>query len=405
MTLTEASYWTKKGGIIVGVAILFVLGIWQLVAFLYPGPKLPDKYIIANNGCGKVYPPSLTGLPLEVNFENLEIETETGKYPGLPKIVNVYKYEVSPDLGVMDIAKSLAKSLGFDPETIRREGQTAYIFTNTAKGKIMVVETRNQNFTISTNLSYFQPSSSSIIDVNSITSSAKSLITGLGIMPSNIDESKTITRYLLVTSQNNLQETASRIDADVLRIDYVKTKAIVVIEEEYLESRELGAFLQKELANAPKQRLQSDGKNIVVRAYNVPLVTEKPSQSNIFIVLAGAERYTTAKDSLLFFNYTNWPISEAPCGTYELIGEENAVQKIKTGNGYLVSLKLDGALTLDTVPADTVVTSLRVFDISLAYLDTSYEQEFLQPVYVFTGEANTSYGKADFVIYVPAIKY
>lgn len=103
-------------------------------------------------------------------------------------------------------------------------------------------------------------------------------------------------------------------------------------------------------------------------------------------------------------NYINWPVSENPCGTYKLIGEDQAIQRIKEGKGYLVHTHLKGTNPLSPLPANIEINKLRVFEISLAYLDTENLQEFLQPVYVVRGEAETTHGTGEFIVYVPAIE-
>ncbi|MFA6754784.1 MAG: hypothetical protein WCR68_03080, partial [Candidatus Dojkabacteria bacterium] len=133
MTLTEASFWTKRLGVILGVLV----GIFSIVAIIITSvstPPPPPEYLTANYACterkeeflaSKLVIPS---LEVNSNSEGLfEIQTETGKVNTLSnlKIINVHKYkEKLQQLDNQIKAKTIASALGFDPDAIYRKGTT-----------------------------------------------------------------------------------------------------------------------------------------------------------------------------------------------------------------------------------------------------------------------------------------
>jgi hypothetical protein len=405
MTLTEAGYWTKKGGIIFLLFAGFVIVVWQVSALLNPEPKIPKKYIIANKQCSEDELPPIT-LPkksLKVNWDNVELETETGDYPDLPRIVNVYEYDYKGGtLGAREISQDIANTFGFDPEGIRKKSNNEFIFLDRDNDKNLIVESTNQNVYFEQDVNISEglelESEEEVKDING------KVYTSNDLDIKDYDLDLTLIRYLVETN-DGFNETGARVGSDVARADLFRMRQLIAVEEKYIDSKELGDYLRKVLPESPQQKIENDeGKKIKVRTYSVHVVPQKPYESNVFSIFKGKQVNQPNGEDLIQINYTNWPIGDTPCGTYELIGEEQAIENMKTGNAYMAYINTKGANTLTPPPGDLEVNSLRVFDISISYLDTIEVQEFLQPVYVIEGEANTNKGIAEFIIYVPAVK-
>lgn len=405
MTLTEAAYWSKKAAVLFVAFIVIIFVIWQIANLISPKPKIPEKYLVPNELCQEGPLPALQIYPLSVpvNFMNLEIETATGRYPDLPKIVNVYKIEYrGGSLAARDMAISIAKSWNFDETSIKRKSSNEYLFENTTNGKTIIVENSNQHIDLTTNMG-FVPAKNEVPDNSVLIESAKRTLTNEALFPKTIDTDLTRVTYM-VKGPTGFNTTASRITAHAGRIDFFKSKELIAVEEQYINSKELGDFLREKLPDSPKRRIKIDDKEVEVHSYSVPLVPDKPYSSNIYITLANSKVNPPKYESVFELHYINWPISEEACGTYKLMGETEAIQRIKEEKAYLVHLHLKGTNPLDPLPAGVEISKLKVYEISVAYLDTAALQEYLQPVYVVRGEAETTFGTGEFIIYVPAIE-
>jgi len=405
MTLTEASYWTRKGGVLGGAGIIGIVLLWQAINLISPGPKIPEKYLVPNNECGILPAITLSSLDIPADFSNIEIETETGQYPDLPKIVNVYQFE--PTAGQLDARTSaitIAEAFGFSPDTITRPSYSEYSFQNQTLGRTLIVETSNNNFTITTDLSLIR-TTSEVPDPDLAKQIAMRYLSQFNVDSSIIDETLSQVTYFTIGAGNVPTPTNSRIEAKFVRIDLYKKIELVSVEEQYIKSKELGQYLNDILPESPTKRVTSESGQVILHYFSVPIISDKPYTSNINLAIKGNKMYGGNVDDLISARNINWPLIQTPCGTHSLIGEDMAIERVKNEGGYLVDLTFAGAEHNSPLPNDISITSFRVFDISLAYLDTVAKQDYLQPIYVVEGEAQTNQGTANFIIYVPAIDY
>lgn len=112
----------------------------------------------------------------------------------------------------------------------------------------------------------------------------------------------------------------------------------------------------------------------------VDVVAPSSSKGLISAVLA-----LQREDSKQFvsLNYNYFPVDLERSAVYPLIGVAEAWQRLQKGGGFIAGVK----------PNTTNVT---IRDITLQYYDSDTPQQFMQPVYVFTGDP-------DFVGYVSAV--
>jgi len=91
------------------------------------------------------------------------------------------------------------------------------------------------------------------------------------------------------------------------------------------------------------------------------------------------------EDDKQFVNldYNYYPVEQDTSAVYPLIGVAEAWKRLQAGQAYIVAAKATAAI-------------VTVRDVSLKYYDADSPQQFLQPVYVFSGDEN-------FVAYVPAV--
>lgn len=91
------------------------------------------------------------------------------------------------------------------------------------------------------------------------------------------------------------------------------------------------------------------------------------------------------EDARQFVNlsYNYFPVDTTRFASYPLIGVAEAWQRLQKGQGFIAGVKQN-------------TTNVTIRDITLRYYDADTPQQFMQPVYVFTGDP-------DFAGYVPAV--
>lgn len=91
------------------------------------------------------------------------------------------------------------------------------------------------------------------------------------------------------------------------------------------------------------------------------------------------------EDDKQFVNldYNYYPVDLERYASYPLIGVAEAWQRLQKGSAYFASARASA-------------TSVAIREVTLAYYDSETPQQFLQPVYVFSGDP-------EFVAYVPAL--
>ncbi|MFH2085736.1 MAG: hypothetical protein ABII21_03060 [bacterium] len=122
-----------------------------------------------------------------------------------------------------------------------------------------------------------------------------------------------------------------------------------------------------------------------VNLYRAPVdgvdVVAPHSDSGLITGILALQREDERQFVNLDYNY--YPVDLDRSAVYPLIGVAEAWQRLQKGTGFIAGVK----------PNTTNVT---IRDITLQYYDADMPQQFMQPVYVFTGDP-------DFVAYVPAV--
>ncbi len=113
---------------------------------------------------------------------------------------------------------------------------------------------------------------------------------------------------------------------------------------------------------------------------NVEVVAPSSKQGLITGILA-LQREDQRQFVSLKYNY--FPVDLTRSAVYPLIGVAEAWQRLQKGQGFIAGVK-------------QTTTNVVIRDIKLQYYDADTPQQFMQPVYVFTGDP-------DFVGYVPAV--
>ena len=419
MTLTEASFWTKRLGVILGVLV----GIFSIVAIIITSvstPPPPPEYLTANYACterkeeflaSKLVIPS---LEVNSNSEGLfEIQTETGKVNTLSnlKIINVHKYkEKLQQLDNQIKAKTIASALGFDPDAIYRKGTTDYIWTDSTNSRSLDIDASTLNFVMTTNASYIREvaKKSTLPTENEAIAIAKNGIQKLRILGSdfNYHEPKNITTHLIdINPDGSYSEAASLAEAELIKVDLHKTKPMVSIKDNITNSSVIINTLNSKIGQAQEEEIIINDQRIKVYNYSTFVTYQNPSSSNISIYVGPKDPGSKQFENIYQINFTYWPIEVESCGTYELVSPTYALEKVQSGGGSLMYLnEKNGDEIRDYQPK--TVNKYIIYDIALAYYEPIQQPNFLQPIYIISGEAvfaNDTRG--DFHIFYPAINY
>jgi hypothetical protein len=92
---------------------------------------------------------------------------------------------------------------------------------------------------------------------------------------------------------------------------------------------------------------------------------------------------TEGARQIVHVDYNYYPVDLEQSASYPLITPTEAWKRMQNGGGYIAGY-------------NTAATSVTVREVTLAYYDSDIPQQFLQPVYVFSGDEG-------FVGYVPAV--
>lgn len=140
-----------------------------------------------------------------------------------------------------------------------------------------------------------------------------------------------------------------------------------------------GGSYDKTVSFSEADFLQIDISRTPIRGV-IPFVTEEPDRGIIRAIITGKSD-TNLQLALMEYNYL--PIDYLTTHTYPIITPSQAYDLLSRGGGYIARMPISQ-------------TEAVIRDISLAFYDTGRPQQYLQPVYVLSGDGG-------FVAYVPAI--
>ncbi len=418
MTLTEAAYWTRRFGIILGVVfILFVIGV--LIYVNIPSSSTISEYQKANYACtdlkeeftkNKLSIPSLTLAPgSDLVYE---IETRTGKAESLPRIINVYKYTIAgQSLNSQIEAKLLAGRLNFDPESMQRRGSTEYIWYDSKTFRTLVVEARNLNFTLTTDYTkeIAINRENKLPTDNEAKQLALSFLSSKGLL---FDDLREVEPYIIpvnVRPDGTLEQAKSRTEAELLRVSFLRNTSMISIRSDYTDAVKMKNDLEKKGLVSVTENINTSKGRIDVFSFNTEAVYENMYVPNISILVGPRndldKNIDTANRNIYGSIYRYWPASPEPCGTYQLIPASIAIDAVQKGKGSLIYLNdKNGDEILPYTPRK--VRKFTIYDINIKYYEATNEQKFLQPIYLISGEATFDNGIIGvFHYYVPAIDY
>lgn len=417
MTLTEAAFWTKRFGVIaLGVLVVLILAV---LALTYEGPtKPPQQYITATFACTETKEEFLATNQLEIpsltlaeNSERVfQINTDSGKINTLPKIVNVYKYNNPTQVwDARSRATSLATKMGFEADKISREKEGYYEWENAVSKKTLIVDAKNQNFTMKSDPRYVKKiaETSSVPSDQEAKSKARNALSSLSLLHNDLSNDTEVV-YIKINTDGSFGRARSASEAHLVKVNFFREKSLITVRSDLVGAKEMVAEFEKNTGQkASKETTTINDQRVELSTFNSRIVLPQSQNSNISVYVGVADKEQKGVFASIYqIDYTYWPLSVEPCGTYQLISPSTAVEKIQNGGGSIAYLYEANGDDISIYTPMVVKTFIVNQNIKLYYYESPEEQEYLQPIYVLSGEvifAGDVRGKFD--IYYPAIDY
>lgn len=341
MTLTELSYYSRRFMPFVVLLFLILLIFYYSIKlfFIYLASTQPKK-IYTNPIFGKIKKPYLKEASSSAGF-NFTLDTIEGRPITATESAKVYFLPPTVTrFGYREKIYLMAKTFGFDTTTVKHQLVDKEATFTDGKQKL-TVDITNFNFRYDY---YFEDepelfSNNLIPSKKEIENRSIDFITSTGRYPNELAKGKININLLRYNPQeNNFTLTTQSNEANVVEVNFY--------------------------------RPDIDNTTIVTPGF--------PSSQNYVILTFYESGFKVLRAQVKFFEK-----SEDQVGIYPLITGELAWDKLKKGEGLLI--------TAPTFKKDIIIKNM-----FLAYFDPDVYQDFLQPVYVFLGQPN-------FVAYVPAV--
>lgn len=407
MTLTEASVLTNKATKYFLLPMLVIMVIWLMVKMAQPNTDIPDNYMNPDNLCGPLPELTIEGFDTAGDIE-YSCETTAGCYPDLPEIVNVFQYDhPGQSLYAQREAQQTATLLGFE-NSPSRPNNTEYKWTDPLTKRTLIIEASNQNIDMFTDFN--DPSvnthSSTLPSEEKAEEIAQLFMQNMSLLTSDYASGPKVTHLIQIGVDGSLSQAPSLSEADLVRVDFTRSRDLITIDPEFVQADELGSTLQTELEQSDTTTITTnDSRTKEIKRYPTHVFNNSPYFGNISVFIGGQKDSNTREYQIFDLKYHNWVIPILPCGTYSLISTQEAVRKVQSGEAALTYLMESNGDEI--VPYETrKVAKMTILEITLGYYDDWDRQDYLQPVYVISGDAefeNGVYGK--FFYYIPAIDY
>lgn len=353
------------GSVALLIAYLVLSQIFGLL-FAYLKSLQPPKQIAATVGFGKLPKPNLRAFKLVEPAPEFELDTVTGSLPILPKQATVYLISQPESFYLsLDKAKDLAKRLNFSviPQSI---SSSVYFWEE--EGRTLKMNIYSGNFFLDTDYTKLVIPIGDFTSLSDLEKSAVAFLSGRGLLNFGYENGQhQVTLSKIENGQ--ILKTDNLADAGLSQIDFFRT---------------LPTGKAKEKVVAPE---------------SPPLVTPLFGQGNVQLLVYASNKSVEP----LRVKYNNWEIDTQKTETYPLKPINLAWQEVTGGNAFVSLVRDRAALSLEP-PTGVALTKVFIRKIYLGYFDDEDVQKYLQPIYVFEGDARDAESKIyDFAVYVHAI--
>ena len=419
MTLTEASHWSRRVGVLVvaGLSILVMFG--YITSRILNPPVDIKEYLQPTFACTvsatefeshKLVIPTLQLGSGSLN--TISIDTPTGAIESLPLVANVYNYaNQPPSLNARQKAIDIGEVFGFNGEDIQRRGTIEYYWNQDEWGRSLAVNANTLNYTLSTdvNAANAYPSGEALPSTETAVQAATSILRSNGWLLEDYAIAEPTTTLIDVRADGKYAQAASRQEAELIRVDFQRQKPFITFRNDVEGASDLKTQLQKEYLDYAEitETQKINGQKVELHSFVTDVHSNTFHKSNISVYIGPEYRRGNNFNSRFLYaiDYAGWVIDSEPCGTYPLLSAAQVTEVIKSGNASLIYLNEEDGDTVSSYRPQTV-DSMTVKQVSLGYLDREDKQEFLQPIYFVLGEAALDGGRRGvFLYYIPAIDY
>ena len=281
----------------------------------------------------------------------------------------------------------------------------------------LTVYKRNMNFKLETDVEQIRTASNlyggSLPDEMTAKTRARNILNSLGVlddtMQNTTEDSIGIT-FIRIDSDGTYRKAASLSQADLIRVNFRREKSMITIGSNLVGAEEMVKEMSKTVGKEPaKTTTTINDEKVEIYTFDTLITLPRIQDTNISVYIGPENTESNLQSnlkSLYQIDFTYWPIYPDSCGTYPLITTQAALDKVMGGEGKLVYLyERDGDFVSEymqkNVKKFTITENVRI-----VYYETPEEQEYLIPVYLFSGEAEFADGiMGEFDIYYPAIDY
>jgi hypothetical protein len=346
-TLTEVSSISRniiKWGTIALVIMALIPGAISLTRRIYLAlnPPPPPPPTVKYGKLPKLNFPetSSTATP------EYKLETISGGLPSFPDTSKVYLVGINKSrLLVLDRMNDKVVTVGLLNEPVQLD-ERIYRYVS-SKGPIdmifdVITGAISYRFDWTVDRSIY--SAFNVPVGNTAVAEAKSFLGRLGVLPDDLANGTTKIEYLAATGSAMIPA-ISPYEANFVRIDFFR---------------------------ADKEEQLPSGEKITMK-----IVTAGADTSPVNVIISGL----TAERRIVQANYYYSQILGDDFATYPLKSADTAWKELVSGGGFIAKRTTDNTITVRRV--------------SLAYFESNGQQPFLQPVYVFEGDAGyTAYVQA-----------
>lgn len=350
MTLTEASYFTRRFAPFVVILILvFLIFFYAFKLLLLLGQAQPTKptntaQVVTDPKFGQIPLPQLPEATPSAQAQFiLDTLDGTPNFPNATTAAQVYFLPQEPSrFGFLQRIYFMAQNAGFDTEQIKHQLQEKTAIFGDGKRRL-TIDITNYNFSYKYTLTKddtFVETAQVPADPKFIEQKAIDYLRTIDRYPAELAQGKPNSTYLYFNPlTTELATVANAADANMVEVDFFRpdVNGYPVVSPNYYHSP-----------------------HYVVMVFN---------GNDVRVVRAQVQLFARSTDQI---------------GSYPIKTPDEAWQQLQAGKGYIVA---------GDIQANPQV---KIKKVMLAYLDPAQYEEYMQPVYVFLADNNV-------ITYVPAL--
>lgn len=388
--LSDTTASVRKYLIYFGIFVVVVILLQTIYRFITkqaePINPLATPYAFVDEAFGPIEYPQISSL--EIAQGSNPTFSINGQFNASPTSVNIYKTNRPREtLASVRTGEQLATNLGITRD-YTTDGETLNWSTNDKRSLKYDKLTKKVDYVNQgINLATIRAQRPSIFDTENFSNESARLLGEVSLQ--NFFSDYESTQTFLTADGDNYQNTTSANNADYIKEDYFpQLEAVSLKSAQTIEN-------DKTLAD-------TTATPILGKMY-----TQDPKTGISSLILTNSETLDTsdqaAKTQIREFHEIGYDLSEEK-GIYSLKTSEQAWEDVKDGKGFLKYLALQDGSNSNASQIQVTRFVVDPTTSEIGFLLPDNWTEYIYPIYVFKGQAETSSGaKADFIFYAKAI--